>query len=93
MLDMSIQSLIDSGMAWRLEGFVGRQCMSAIEAGEAVLGPEPHRDYYGNRVPSRHEVVPGTKGSVLFHHNAVHETAYKNCSPCKRLRKEGRTDA
>lgn len=87
MLDMSIQSLIDNGMAWRLEGFVGRQCMSAIEAGEAVLGPTAQRDYWGNRIPSRFEVQPGTTGSVLFHHRSVHTTEYKNCSPCRRLRR------
>lgn len=63
-----IQSLIDSGMAWRLEGHVGRTCMAAIENGDAVLGEESHRDYWGNRVPSRHEVVPGTKGSVEYAH-------------------------
>lgn len=59
----TIQELIDSGLAWRLEGHVGRQCMAAIEAGAAMLGEEGHRDYWGNYVPSRYEVKPGTKGS------------------------------
>lgn len=61
-----VQNLIDSGMAWRLEGHVGRTCMAAIEAGDAVLGEEGHRDYWGNYVPSRYEVKPGTKGSVEY---------------------------
>jgi hypothetical protein len=60
------QSLIDSGMAWRLEGHVGRTAMSLIEQGLCTLGEEGHRDYYGNYVPSRHEVLAGTKGSVEY---------------------------
>lgn len=64
--DMTIQDLIDSGLAWKLEGFIGRQCMDAIEAGQAILGPVGHRDYWGNYVPSRDEVQPGTKGSVEY---------------------------
>lgn len=60
---MDVQELIDSGAAWRLEGAVGRACMAAIEAGTAMLGPVGHYDYWGNYVPSRHEVKPGTKGS------------------------------
>lgn len=34
---VALQSLIDSGMAWRLEGSVGRAAMSAIEAGDCIL--------------------------------------------------------
>lgn len=62
----SIQTLIDTGQAWLLEGHVGRQCMAAIDSGHAVLGPVGHRDYWGNYVPSRFEVEPGTKGSVEY---------------------------
>lgn len=62
----SMQRLIDSGDCWRLEGSMGRAAMAMIEAGACVLGPEPRFDYYGNRVPSRHEVQPGTKGSVEY---------------------------
>jgi hypothetical protein len=40
--------------------------MAAIEAGECMLGEQGHRDYWGNRVPSRYEVEPGTKGSVEY---------------------------
>lgn len=60
------QDLIDTGMAWRLEGSVGRTAMSLIESGLCMLGPEGHRDYYGNYVPSRTEVEPGTKGSPEY---------------------------
>ena len=57
------QALIDSGMAWSLEGHVGRTAMGLIESGQCMLGEEAHVDYWGNRVPSRTEVEPGTKGS------------------------------
>jgi hypothetical protein len=60
------QGLIDSGMAWRLEGHIGRQAMGMIEDGYCVLGEEGHRDYYGNYVPSRTEVEPGSKGSPEY---------------------------
>jgi len=61
-----LQGLIDSGMAWRLEGSVGRAAMDAIENGECILGEVGHRDYWGNYIPSRHEVEPGTKGSLEY---------------------------
>jgi hypothetical protein len=60
------QDLIDTGMAWRLEGAIGREAMSLIDAGKCTLGDEGHHDYYGNYVPSKHEVEPGTKGSPEF---------------------------
>lgn len=67
MIDVNnLQELIDSGMAWRLEGSVGRAAMRAIEDGECVLGEIGHRDYWGNYVPSRYEVEAGTKGSVEY---------------------------
>lgn len=60
------QAWIDSGTAWQLEGSVGREAMSLIEAGHCVLGEVGHRDYWGNYVPSRHEVKPGTLGSAEY---------------------------
>ena len=60
------QGLIDSGQAWKLEGHVGRTAMDLIESGRCALGEEGHRDYWGNYVPSRHEVEPGTKGSIEY---------------------------
>jgi len=62
----NMQELINSGMAWRLEGSVGREAMSMIEGGQCILGEESHTDFYGNRVPSRHEVRPGTKVSPEY---------------------------
>jgi hypothetical protein len=60
------QELINSGDAWRLEGHVGRTAMSLIEEGLCILGESDHRDYYGNHVPSRDQVEPGTKGSIEY---------------------------
>lgn len=57
------QTLIDSGAAWKLEGAVGRECMRAIEAGAAMLGRSPRRDYWGNLVPAWWMVEPGSLGS------------------------------
>lgn len=65
-MEIELQDLINSGTAWKLEGSVGRAAMEAIEAGECVLGEEGHKDYWGNYVPSRYEVQPGTKGSVEY---------------------------
>ena len=60
------QELIDSGEAWHLQGSYGRTAMALIEAGKCLLGTEGHRDAYGNYVPSRTEVKPGSKGSVEY---------------------------
>jgi len=65
-LDFNLQELIDSGLAWKLEGSTGRQCMAAIEDGRCTLGPVGHRDYWGNYVPAIHEVEPGSLGSAEY---------------------------
>ena len=58
-----MQSLIDSGMAWSLEGSMGRAAMSALECGACMLPKVIHYDYYGNPVPSRDQLKAGTKGT------------------------------
>lgn len=60
------QHLINTGQVWRMEGSMGRTAMDLIESGHCVLGEQGHRDYWGNYVPSRYEVEPGTKGSVEY---------------------------
>lgn len=60
------QKLINSGLAWKLEGSVGRSCMELIEEGLCKLGKVGHYDFYGNYVPSRYQVKAGTKGSLSF---------------------------
>jgi hypothetical protein len=66
------QKLINSG-TWGLEGSVGRAMMDCIKAGACMLGPEGHRDYWGNYIPSRFEVKAGTKGSPEFVAERLHE--------------------
>lgn len=61
----ALQALINSG-TWGLQGSYGRAMMDAIESGYCALGEEGCRDYYGNYIPSRHEVESGTKGSIEF---------------------------
>lgn len=60
------QFLINTGQAWQLEGHVGRTAMALIEEGVCALGPESVSDYYGNTLPGRFDVEPGTLGSVEF---------------------------
>ena len=60
------QELVNNGQAWQLEGHVGRTAMSLIQAGVIMLGEKGHRDFWGNYVPSRYEVEPGTKGSAGY---------------------------
>ena len=64
--DMTMQEAIDTGLAWQLEGSFGRAAMAAIEAGEAMLGENGFIGPYGNYIPSRYEVHPGTKGSPEY---------------------------
>lgn len=59
-----IQSLIESGTAWKMEGAVGRTAMDLLRSGACFLPKQSHRDYYGNRIPSRTEVKEGTTGSL-----------------------------
>lgn len=62
----NMQSLINGGTAWSFQGSYGRTMMEALESGRCMLGENPARDYYGNRIPSRHEVQEGTKGSRQY---------------------------
>ena len=64
--DEQIQRLINTGMAWRMEGSIGRACMRAIEVGRAMLGTAGEQDFWGNYIPSRYEVEAGTKGSFDY---------------------------
>jgi hypothetical protein len=65
-LNREYQRLINKGLAWHLEGSIGREAMRQIEAGNCVLGRKGHFDYWGNYVPSRYEVKAGTKGSIQY---------------------------
>ena len=58
-----IQESINTGLAWKMEGSVGREAMALLESGACMLPKEFNVDYYGNRVPSRDVLKPGTKGT------------------------------
>ena len=58
-----MQEMINSGLAWKLEGSVGREAMRLLESGACMLPKEFRTDYYGNRIPSRDVLKAGTKGT------------------------------
>lgn len=59
-----MQEWIDKGIAWSMEGSVGREAMSGLESGMYFLPNKSHKDYYGNHIPSREEIRIGTAGSL-----------------------------
>lgn len=61
----AIQRQINAG-EWGLQGSHGRTMMRAIEGGHCLLGKERARDYWGNLIPARDDVKPGTKGSYDY---------------------------
>ena len=71
----NLQDLIDTGLAWKMEGYVGRACMDALKSGACFLPTSSRKDAYGNVVPSRYQVQKGTAGSyqnsVKFYTNAL----------------------
>ena len=62
----AVQRAINSGLAWQFQGSYGRTMMDAINSGSCMLGKIPARDYWGNYLPSRHDVKDGTRGSAGF---------------------------
>jgi hypothetical protein len=58
-----MQNLIDKGLAWKMEGAIGRSAQMFLESGACMLPTKRMRDYYGNVIPSRYDVKQGTKGS------------------------------
>jgi len=59
-----LQASIDNGTAWCMEGSWGRAAMSALESGACFLPEEAYKDYWGNTVPARGMLEPGTKGTI-----------------------------
>lgn len=59
-----IQDKINTGMAWQLEGSVGRYAMNCLESGACMLPEISNKDYYGNTVPPRTVLQAGTKGTL-----------------------------
>ena len=60
------QKLVNNGHAWHLEGSIGRTAMDLLESRKIGLGETGHTDHYGNYIPSRYEVQPGTKGAAEY---------------------------
>lgn len=61
-----MQEWILSGAVWGLEGTMGRMAMHNIEVGACYLPDYPTWDYWGNRLPSRDELKPGSKGTLQY---------------------------
>ena len=61
---LQMQRLIDSGEVWKFEGSMGRSAMSCLEGGMCYLPEKQTFDYYGNILPARTELEPGTKGTL-----------------------------
>ena len=58
-----MQEAINTGMAWKMEGSVGRTAMELLRTGACVLPKTAVVDVYGNRVPNRDDLVSGTLGT------------------------------
>jgi hypothetical protein len=61
----ALQRCINAGQ-WSLQGSFGRTMMDAIKSGRCALGRKPAKDYWGNFIPSRDMVKPGTHGSIDY---------------------------
>jgi hypothetical protein len=59
----AVQRRINDGSIWHFEGRAGREAMDLIEAGYCMLPKTAYKDYWGNTVPSRAWLEPGTKGT------------------------------
>jgi hypothetical protein len=62
---LELQEMINTGIAWKLEGSIGREAMAALESGACYLPTQTHKDYYGNVIPDRNLLEDGTKGTLL----------------------------
>ncbi len=60
-----LQTAINAGQ-WGLQGSYGRAMMDSIKGGRCMLGRNRAVDYWGNPIPSRADVKPGTPGSYEF---------------------------
>lgn len=61
----AMQRQINAG-SWGLQGSHGRAMMQSINGGYCMLGTKRAKDYYGNTIPARDDVMDGTKGSREF---------------------------
>ena len=70
-----MQEMIETGMAWKMEGAYGRDVMDSLRSGACFLPTTSKKDYYGSTIPSRYQVQKGTAGSyensVKFYTNLI----------------------
>jgi len=59
-----MQSHINSGQAWLMDGKTGRKAMEYLKTGVCYLPLKEYYDYWGNHIPARTERPPGTSGSL-----------------------------
>ena len=76
-----MQKMIDTGMAWHMNGSYGRAATDCLKVGACMLPTISRRDAYGNTIPSRYQVKEFTTGSyknsVEFYSNIdEHEDRY-----------------
>lgn len=72
----SMQRLIDDGSVWHMEGAMGRNAMELLRTGQCMLPKKQYRDFYGNMIPSRDQVEPGSVGSyqnAVRYWDSIHE--------------------
>lgn len=62
----ALQRQINNGQVWLMQGSCGSAAMDAIRTGKCLCGHYTCRDFYGNTVPSRKVLEPGTKGTYDF---------------------------
>lgn len=62
----ALQRLINSGDIWHFEGAAGRSAMDAIKAGVCAVGTGRRKDYWGNTIPARSDLQPGSFGTIEF---------------------------
>jgi hypothetical protein len=60
------QSMINDGSVWHLQSSYGRIAMELLKDGKCMLGEVSYCDPYGNKIPSRYEVQPGSFGSEEY---------------------------
>ena len=59
-----MQTYILDGSVWSMEGSMGRAAMNGLETGEFYLPEKATQDFYGNHIPGRGALKPGSEGTL-----------------------------
>jgi hypothetical protein len=62
----AMQRQINEGVIWKMQGSMGRAAMDALKSGSCMCAKAPCKDYWGNTVPSRDMLQPGSFGTYEF---------------------------